>query len=169
MGNRIFTKKFNAYALQVYEKKTGKTPIDILDVGSLSMIAMVDMIRIGNGVSAGKFNISEEEASEKIDKYLDDENNTLIDVYLQLIDEYDRDQHILRKVGKSVDEIREEINKELSTNVDNSTEKLKNMTDNKVAEFPVKVEDTVKVESTDKVRVELDGMRTLDAVENTDF
>ncbi|MEE3417909.1 MAG: hypothetical protein VZQ62_01050 [Methanosphaera sp.] len=158
MGNRIFTKRFSSYALQVYEKRTGKTPIDILDVGSLSMVAMVDMIRIGNGVNAGKFILSEEEASEKIDKFLDDENNTLIDVYIQLIDEYDRDQHILRKVGKSVDDIREEINKELNNNVDNSTEKFKNITANKVAEFPI----TDKVEATDKVRVTSDGMMTLD-------
>jgi len=163
MGMRVFTKKFGAYALQVFEKKTGKTPLDIFDMGNFSMTDMIQVIRVGNGVKGGDFVLSEEDAGEKIDNFLEDENNTLIDVYLQLIDEYDRDVKLMRKCGMSVDDIREELNK----NIKESTEKIKEImdnknTDNKVTEFPVKVEDTVKVESTDKVRVTNDGMSTLD-------
>lgn len=158
MGMRVFTKKFGAYALQIFEKKTGKTPLDIFDMGNFSMTDMIQVIRVGNGVKGGDFVLSEEDAAEKIDNFLEDENNTLIDVYLQLIEEYDRDVKLMRKTGMSVDDIRKELNK----NIKESTEKLKEVTDNKVAEFPVKVEDTVKVESTDKVRVTDDGMATLD-------
>lgn len=136
MGMRYFTKRFTSYALALYEKKTGKEPMDLIDVGNLSIQKMITAIRVGNGTKNGDFAMTEEEAGEKIDNFLADENNSIIDVYLQIMDEYDRDLKLFKGTGVTIDSIR----KDLYSQVENKT-----ATENKVVEFPEN-----KVESHNK-------------------
>lgn len=137
MGMRYFTKRFTSYALALYEKKTGKEPMDLIDVGNLSIQKMITAIRVGNGTKNGDFAMTEEEAGEKIDNFLADENNSIIDVYLQIMDEYDRDLKLFKGTGVTIDSIR----KDLYSQVENKT-----ATENKVVEFPEN-----KVESHDYI------------------
>jgi hypothetical protein len=106
---RYFTKKFTSYAIAVYEKKFKKEPMDLIDVGNLSIDKMITAIRVGNGVKGGDFILSEEEAAEKIDNFLEDENNSIIDVYLQIMEEYDRDLKIFKGTGVTIDSIRKDL------------------------------------------------------------
>lgn len=128
MGMRYFTKKFGSYAIALYEKKYGKDPMSLIDVGNLSIEKMITAIRVGNGTKGNDFTMSEEEAASRIDNFLEDENNSIIDVYLQLIDEYDRDIKLFKGTGVTIDSIRAD----LYNQVENKT-----TTENKVVDFPV--------------------------------
>ena len=73
MGMRYFTKKFGSYAIALYEKKYGKDPMSLIDVGNLSIEKMITAIRVGNGTKGNDFIMSEEEAASRIDNFLEDE------------------------------------------------------------------------------------------------
>jgi len=109
MAMRYFTKRFGSYAIALYEKKFGKEPMDLIDVGNLSVEKMITAIRVGNGTKGNDFSMSEEEAAALIDNFLADENNSIIDVYLQIMDEYDRDLKIFKGTGVSIDSIRADL------------------------------------------------------------
>ena len=104
MSMRYFTKKFTSYAIAIYEKKFKKEPMDLIDVGNLSIDKMITAIRVGNGVKGGDFILSEE-----VDNFLEDENNSIIDVYLQIMEEYDRDLKIFKGTGVTIDSIRKDL------------------------------------------------------------
>ena len=156
MGMRYFTKRFTSYALALYEKKTGKEPMDIIDVGNLSVEKMATAIRVGNGTKNGDFAMSEEDACALIDNYLSDENNSIIDVYLQIMEEYDKDLKLFKGTGVTIDSIRHDLYKQ----VNNRTGQ-----EEKLVDFPVKEEEAepkseLLPDETPKVGV--DGMVTLD-------
>lgn len=147
---RYFTKRFTSYSLDLYEKKTGKEPMDLIDVGNLSVSKMILAIRVGNGRKGNDFIMSEEEAGEKIDNFLEDENNSIIDVYLQIMEEYDRDLKLFKGTGVTIDSIR----KDLYSQVENKT-----TTENKVVEFPINELKTDEIPQ----KVGVDGAVTLDS------
>ena len=60
-----------------------------------------------------------------IDDYLED-GGDLIELYLDLLDEFDRQFKIFRKAGVSVDDIRKEIEKELNDTKKEVVEAIKN-------------------------------------------
>ena len=153
MGMRYFTKRFTSYALALYEKKTGKEPMDLIDVGNLSIQKMITAIRVGNGTKNGDFAMTEEEAGDKIDNFLADENNSIIDVYLQIMEEYDRDLKLFKGTGITIDSIR----KDLYSQVENKTS-----TENKVVDFPVEPEAKNELLPGETPKVDANGNVTLD-------
>lgn len=155
MSMRYFTKKFGSYAIALYEKKFGKEPMDIIDVGNLSIEKMITAIRVGNGTKGNDFLMTEEEAASKIDNFLEDENNSIIDVYLQIMDEYDRDLKIFKGTGVTIDSIRQD----LYNKVENKTKA------GDVVEFPVKEDDIQprpELLPGETPKVDINGNVTLD-------
>lgn len=157
MRMRYFTKRFTAYSLDLYEKKTGKEPMDLIDVGNLSVSRMILAIRVGNGRKGNDFIMSEEDAADLIDNFLTDENNSLIDVFLKILEEFDMDTKILKQQGMKIEDIRKELNEKAGELVSNTTE-------NKVVEFVPKeevVENDLKPDEEPKVDV--NGFVSLDS------
>lgn len=156
MAMRYFTKRFGSYAIALYEKKFGKEPMDLIDVGNLSVEKMITAIRVGNGTKGNDFTMSEEEAAALIDNFLADENNSIIDVYLQIMDEYDRDLKIFKGTGVSIDSIRAD----LYSKVEDKTKT------GEVVEFPeVKNEDApvqTALQPGETPKVDINGNVTLD-------
>lgn len=124
MGMRLLTKKFCAYTIGKFEKEQSKaqgkdvTILDFIDIGDLSVSKMIFLIRIGNA------NCSEEEAGEKLDNFLADEKNGLIDAYIQLLDELDRDIHIFKGTGIKVSDLRKEISEDVENKVSDEKPKI---------------------------------------------
>lgn len=146
MGMRLLTKRFSSYTIAKCEKQYKKEFMEFIDIGNLSVDKMLLLIQMGNNMC------TEEEAGEKLDNFLADENNGLVDAYLQLLDEIDRDVHILKGTGITVDSIKEE----LYSKIDNKA------SENKVVEFrPVEQEETV-LKPEEEPKVDVNGFVSLD-------
>ena len=97
------TKHFGTYKIAKYEKQTGKSVMDLLDVGNFEVNKIVNLITLGNDYK------TEEEAYSKLDEYLADENNSLISAYFDLLKEMDGDLKILKSCGIKVEDLRAEF------------------------------------------------------------
>lgn len=103
---RKLTKRFGSYALGKYEKATGKSVMDLLDVGNFEITRIANLIKLGNSDFK-----TEEEAYARLDEYLaSDEDNSLISAYFDLIDELDRDVKVLKSCGISIAELKAQFN-----------------------------------------------------------
>lgn len=110
---RVLTKKYTGFALGQHQKKTGETPVDIMDIGNLSIVRIAQLVQLGNP------NCSEEESYTLLDDYLAmDDDNSLLSAYFTLLDEYDRDFKILRASGVSVDDLKEKAKESMQKNTD---------------------------------------------------
>lgn len=116
MGMRLLTQKFTAYNIAKFENKHNKEFIDFIDIGKLSIGKMLTLIAMGNN------NCSEEEAGKKLDNFLDGEDNSLIDAYIQLIDEIDRDTKLLKKSGIKVEDLKKQFEDNISKSVEEAKE-----------------------------------------------
>lgn len=97
------TTKFGTYKIAKYEKATGKSVMDLLDVGNFEVNKIVNLISLGNNYK------TEEEAYNKLDEYLADENNSLISAYFDLLKEMDGDLKILKSCGIKVEDLKAEF------------------------------------------------------------
>ena len=104
---RYLTMKFTAFNIAKAEKQYGKELLDFINIGNLSVEKMLTLISIGNNLC------TEEDAGNKLDNYLSDENNSLIDAYLQLLKELDYDTKILKRSGIKLSDIEASLNKQL--------------------------------------------------------
>lgn len=131
---RLLTTKFMSYAIAQFEKQFNIEFMDFLDIGNLSISKILRLIMMGN--YRGKNNpFSEEDAGQKLDNYLED--HSIIDAYLQLLDELNRDTHVLDVSGFTVDDLRKQFKDKMTDSVNSiSTD------ENKITEFP-----TPKVET----------------------
>lgn len=104
---RELTLKFGSKDISLFEKKSGKTLTDLisaLSTGSVTVIAQA--------ISVGNHNCSFDDAYTRIDNFLSD-GRTLVDIQLQVIYEIDLDWGILRATGKTIDDIRKELDSNL--------------------------------------------------------
>lgn len=104
---RYLTMKFTAFNIAKAEKQYGKELLDFINIGNLSVEKILILISIGNNLC------TEEDAGNKLDNYLSDENNSLIDAYLQLLKELDYDTKILKRSGIKLSDIEASLNKQL--------------------------------------------------------
>lgn len=104
---RYLTMKFTAFNIAKAEKQYGKELLDFINIGNLSVEKMLTLISIGNNLC------TEEDAGNKLDNYLSDENNSLIDAYLQLLKELDYDTKILKRSGIKLSDIEASLNEQL--------------------------------------------------------
>lgn len=158
MSMRLLTKKFCSYTIAKCEKQFKKEFMDFIDVGNLSIEKMLILIQMGNNMC------SEEEAGEKLDNYLSDENNGLVDAYLQLLDEVDRDVHILKGTGISIESLKEELYKKVENKASENTAEVNNVLD--FDDYTTKIEDNSVAETvlkpTETPKVDVNGFVSLD-------
>lgn len=100
MGMRLLTTKFTSYNIAKAEKADKKALIDFIDVGNLSVHKMLRLVQIGNNLC------DEEHAADKLDNFLADDEHSLVDAYIQLLDELDMDTKLLKRSGVKVSDIR---------------------------------------------------------------
>ena len=113
---RSLTTKFGTYKIGQYEKKTGKSVMDLLDVGNLEVNKIANIIMLGNPQMK-----EEEEAYQRIDEYLSsDEEHSVVSAFFDLIDEMDKDLKIMKSCGLSVDEIKKQFKEEVEKSIDNT-------------------------------------------------
>lgn len=159
MGMRYLTKRFGAYTIDKCEKKYKKDFMDFIDIGNLSIGKMIILIQMGNGLNKnGEFNLSEEDAANKLDEFLslDGQDNSIVDAYLQLLDEINRDTKILKGTGVTIESIKNDLYSKMESK---ATDKV----DDKVVEFKPqdeKVENELLPNEVPKVSV--DGFVSLD-------
>lgn len=118
MAARFLTKRFLSYTVGKWEKRNNKGVIDLLDVGKLELNKMAEVITLG--ITRGK-NESDEDITQRaydaIDNFLDNEDKGIIDLFLQIIREYDMDFKILKAAGMSVDQLEEDLKSGLNDSV----------------------------------------------------
>lgn len=123
MASRKLTKRFFSYNLGKWEKKTGKAALDLLDVGNLEINKIAEIIMLGNVTTKD----SEQDmvnAYEILDNYLMDDENSIIDAYMDCIDELDRDLKILKACGMSMEDIRAQFDDAITSGKDKLTKSL---------------------------------------------
>lgn len=107
---RLLTTKFTSFNIAKAERKYKKELINMLDLGNFSVEKLIMLISIGNN------NCDEEKAAEKLDNYLSDEHNSVIDAFIQILEEIDIDLKILTRSGMKISAIREQLNKNIKAN-----------------------------------------------------
>lgn len=146
MGMRLLTKKFTQYTIAQFEKKYDKTVVDFIDIGNLSVNKMIILIQMGNS------GCSEQEAAEKLDNYLSDENNGLIDAYMQILEELDKDIHLFKGTGQNISDMRKAMYEKM--NID-GVHKV-------VEDIPVEDSETSDLKDNEQVKVDINGFASLD-------
>jgi len=125
MAARLLTKRFFSYTVGKWEKKNNKGVIDLLDVGKLELNKMAEVITLG--LNRGK-NESDEDITQRaydaIDNFLDNEDKGIIDLFLQIIREYDMDFKILKAAGMSIDQLEEDLKSGLNDSVSNTKDNV---------------------------------------------
>lgn len=121
------TLHFGTYAIAKYEKNTGQSVMDLLDIGNFEINRIVNLIKLGN---ASNKNIQDEEDYYKIlDEYLKEEDHSLISAYFDLLDDLDKDIKILKSCGVKVEDLKSEFSNMAENNGANFKERLSNTKD----------------------------------------
>lgn len=129
---RMLTSKFGTFRIAKYEKSTGKSIMDILDVGNFEVNKIADIIKLGSPEIPMD---DQEKAYEKLDNYLAaSEDNSLITAYIDLIDDINKDLKLF--MGVNMDTIREKLRKETTALTDKVNNMVVEDNDNKVIELP---------------------------------
>lgn len=125
MAARLLTKKFLSYTVGKWEKRNNKGVIDLLDVGKLELNKMAEVITLG--ITRGK-NESDEDITQRaydaIDNFLDNEDKGIIDLFLQIIREYDMDFKILKAAGMNIEQLEEDLKSGLNDSVSNTKDNV---------------------------------------------
>ena len=137
---RLLTKRFTSYNIDKFEQRFKKDFMDFMDVGNLSINKIKLLVQMGNN------NCSDEDACNIMDNYLSDENNSLIDLYMQVLEELNADTHILKGTGITVAKLREDLyagmkmsadNAVIDDTVENTENDIQVNVENKIEPFPV--------------------------------
>ena len=147
--SRVLTSRFGSYRIGQYEKKTGKSILDLISMGNFEVNKLALLVKLGSPEISMD---DDEKAYEKIDNYLQaSENNSLITAFIDVINELNMDMKILGNV--KLDSFKEKLNNK----VNELSEKLENIEDEDLnINFEAKHENEVKVsdekhENKDKV------------------
>ena len=147
--NRVLTSRFGSYRIGQYEKKTGKSILDLISMGNFEVNKLALLVKLGSPEISMD---DDEKAYEKIDNYLQaSENNSLITAFIDVINELNMDMKILGNV--KLDSFKEKLNNK----VNELSEKLENIEDEDLnINFEAKNENETKVsnekhENKDKV------------------
>ena len=147
--SRVLTSRFGSYRIGQYEKKTGKSILDLISMGNFEVNKLALLVKLASPEICMD---DDEKAYEKIDNYLQaSENNSLITAFIDVINELNMDMKILGNV--KLDSFKEKLNNK----VNELSEKLENIEDEDLnINFEAKHENEVKVsdekhENKDKV------------------
>lgn len=123
MVKRRLTRKFFSSVVSKWERQNNKGVLEIIDIDNFKIHRIAEIIALGNATK--DYRDEMDNAYLIIDDYLED-GGDLIELYLDLLDEFDRQFKIFRKAGVSVDDIRKEIEKELNDTKKEVVEAIKN-------------------------------------------
>lgn len=140
MAMRVLTTKFLSYPVAKWEKESNKGVLDLLDVGKLELNKMAQVIKLG--IPKGAKETEEEhweKSYERMDNFLAQEDKGLVDLFLQVLREYDMDYKILKTSGMNIDDLEADLKSEMTKSL--------NKTKDTVAES-VKEDEAAKVELT---------------------
>lgn len=119
--NRVLTSRFGSYRIGQYEKKTGKSILDLVTMSNFEVNRLALLVKLGSPEISMD---DDEKAYEKIDNYLQaSENNSLITAFIDVINELNMDMKILGNV--KLDSFKEKLNNK----VNELSEKLENIED----------------------------------------
>lgn len=95
---RKLTKRFTSYNIAKYEKSTGKSIMDIVDIGNFEVNRIISIIKLGNPDFK-----SDEDAARALDDYLaGDDDHSIITAFFDLLSELDADIKVFKSSGVDV-------------------------------------------------------------------
>lgn len=95
---RKLTKRFTQYNIAKYEKSTGKSIMDVVDIGNFEVNRIISIIKLGNPDFK-----SDEDAARALDDYLaGDDDHSLITAFFDLLSELDADIKVFKSSGVDV-------------------------------------------------------------------
>ena len=136
--SRVLTSRFGSYRIGQYEKKTGKSILDLVTMSNFEVNRLALLVKLGSPEISMD---DDKKAYEKIDNYLQaSENNSLITAFIDVINELNMDMKILGNV--KLDSFKEKLNNK----VNELSEKLENIEDEDLnINFEVKHNNEAKV------------------------
>lgn len=115
---RKLTKRFTSYNIAKYEKSTGKSIMDVVDIGNFEVNRIISIIKLGNPDFK-----SDEDAARALDDYLaGDDDHSLITAFFDLLSELDADIKVFKSSGVDVrqlyDDFIEQTRNKVKTDID---------------------------------------------------
>lgn len=147
---------YGAYTISQCEKKFGKSIMDFIDIGNLEINKMIILVQMGFGWANGGFKMSEEDAADELDQLISEHG--IIGAYLIILERIDRNLHIFKGTGVTIDDLRKQLSKDLENKVSEDKPKIV-----KFKQEETEVETVLKEGETPKVDV--NGFVSLDETE----
>lgn len=127
---RKLTKRFTSYNIAKYEKSTGKSIMDVVDIGNFEVNRIISIIKLGNPDFK-----SDEDAARALDDYLaGDDDHSLITAFFDLLSELDADIKVFKSSGVDVRQLYDDF-------IEQTRDKVKNDIDIKKTDNVVVLED----------------------------
>lgn len=127
---RKLTKRFTQYNIAKYEKATGKSIMDVVDIGNFEVNRIISIIKLGNPDFK-----SDEDAARALDDYLaGDDDHSLITAFFDLLSELDADIKVFKSSGVDVKQLYSDF-------IEQTHSKVKNDIDIKKTDNVVVLED----------------------------
>ena len=127
---RKLTKRFTSYNIAKYEKATGKSIMDVVDIGNFEVNRIISIIKLGNPDFK-----SDEDAARALDDYLaGDDDHSLITAFFDLLSELDDDIRLFKSSGVDVRQLYDDF-------IEQTRDKVKNDIDIKKTDNVVVLED----------------------------
>lgn len=127
---RKLTKRFTQYNIAKYEKSTGKSIMDVVDIGNFEVNRIISIIKLGNPDFK-----SDEDAARALDDYLaGDDDHSLITAFFDLLSELDADIKVFKSSGVDVRQLYDDF-------IEQTRDKVRNDIDIKKTDNVVVLED----------------------------
>ena len=127
---RKLTKRFTQYNIAKYEKSTGKSIMDVVDIGNFEVNRIISIIKLGNPDFK-----SDEDAARALDDYLaGDDDHSLITAFFDLLSELDADIKVFKSSGVDVRQLYDDF-------IEQTSDKVRNDIDIKKTDNVVVLED----------------------------
>lgn len=136
---RKLTKRFTQYNIAKYEKASGKSIMDVVNIGNFEVNRILSIIKLGNPDFK-----TDEDAAKALDDYLAaDEDHSLITAFFDLLAELDSDIKVFKFSGVDVKQLYNDFIEQTRK----KTEKLNGQRDDDVVE---KADNVVVLEDVNK-------------------
>lgn len=113
---------YGAYTISQCEKKFGKSIIELIDIGNMEVSKMIPLIQAGFGWANGGFKMNEEDAAVELDQLISEHG--MVGAYLCILERIDRNMHIFKGTGITVDDLREQLFKDVENKVSDNKPKI---------------------------------------------
>lgn len=125
---RKLTTKFGSRKISQYEKKTGKSINDLLEMHDLKITNLITLIKIGSPEIDWN---DDNTPYDRYDEYMaESPNNNLMTAFMEIMESLDRDMHWffgvdIGKIRKQMDEKIADLNKKLNENLESNEDENK--------------------------------------------